>query len=425
MAFREPIIYYIGTACFALAVIHTFISGKLTHLAHQYPEGSIKENLFHLLGEIEVVFGIWAGIFFFLFAIVEGFEHAVHAIDSINFTEPIFVFAIMTIASTRPIVEWTENIIIRLARFFSAHHQNMAIYFICLTLGPLLGSFITEPAAMTVTALILRDQFYKRNISIFFKYTTLGVLFVNISIGGVLTPYAAPPVLMVAGQWGWDIDFMMSQFGWKAAIAVFINTSIALAVLAKEIRTFEWQDVPLIRKSMPGWLTVVHLLFLGGVVVSAHHPSVFMGLFMFFIGMVTITPEYQDRLKIRESLLVAYFLAGLVVLGQFQEWWLSPLLTKLDAFPLFLGTVGLTAITDNAALTYLGSQVDGISDAFKFALVAGAVAGGGLTVIANAPNPAGYSILQQDFGEDGIDPIKLTLYALIPTSVAMCCLWLL
>jgi len=423
MAHIDQSIFYIATTCFALAVVHTFLTGKFLRLAHKHPEGSIKENLFHLLGEIEVVFGIWASIFFVLFCFVSGVDHAIHAIDEVNFTEPLFVFAIMTVASTRPVVEWTENIIIRLGRLLSAKHQSMSIYFLCLTFGPLLGSFITEPAAMTVTALILRDQFYKRNVSNRFKYITLAVLFVNISIGGVLTPFAAPPVLMVAGKWGWDIDFMMSQFGWKASIAVLINATCALLILAKEIRSFEWEDVPLLKRSVPLWLTTIHLLFLAGVVVTSHHPSVFMGIFMFFIGVTVITSEFQDQLKFKESLLVAYFLAGLVVLGEFQGWWLSPLLTRLDELPLFLGTAGLTAVTDNAALTYLGSQVEGMTDAFKYALVAGAVAGGGLTVIANAPNPAGYSILQKDFGEAGIDPLKLIAFAFLPTSVAMACLW--
>ncbi len=49
--------------------------------------------------------------------------------------------------------------------------------------------------------------------------------------------------------------------------------------------------------------------------------------------------------------------------------------------------VVLTAITDNAALTYPGSLIDSMSVEAKYMLVAGAVTGGGLTVIANAPNP--------------------------------------
>jgi Na+/H+ antiporter NhaD/arsenite permease-like protein len=173
----------------------------------------------------------------------------------------------------------------------------------------------------------------------------------------------------------------------------------------------------------PAWLRALHLIFLGLIVLMAHHPTVFLGIFLFFLGLTAITPEFQERLKLRESLLVAFFLAGLVVLGGVQRWWLEPLLRNLDTLPLFLGTTVLTAFTDNAALTYLGSQIPQISEAFKYALVAGAVAGGGLTVIANAPNPAGFSILRNSFGPEGISPAGLLAGAAIPTLIAMACFW--
>ena len=79
----------------------------------------------------------------------------------------------------------------------------------------------------------------------------------------------------------------------------------------------------------------------------------------------------------------------------------------------------LTAVTDNAALTYLGSLVPGLDDEFKYALVAGAVTGGGLTVIANAPNPAGYAILRDHFDDASISPLGLLAAAAAPTLVAI------
>jgi hypothetical protein len=171
----------------------------------------------------------------------------------------------------------------------------------------------------------------------------------------------------------------------------------------------------------------LHLVFLGLVVVFAHHPDVFFGIFVLFLGMVTVTSEYQDSLKLREGLLVGFFLAGLVTLGSLQAYWLKPLIESLGGGALFFGATGLTALTDNAALTYLGSLVDGISDELKYALVAGAVTGGGLTVIANAPNPAGVGILQDAkvFNEEGISPLGLFLGALMPTGVAILFFWLL
>jgi hypothetical protein len=116
---------------------------------------------------------------------------------------------------------------------------------------------------------------------------------------------------------------------------------------------------------------------------------------------------------------VAFFLAGLVVLGGQQAWWLQPLLMGLSVDAVFYGATALTAITDNAALTYLASLVPGLSDEFKVAIVAGAVAGDGLTVIANAPNPAGVAILKGRFDEGVVNAGKLLVAAIPPTIVAV------
>jgi hypothetical protein len=164
---------------------------------------------------------------------------------------------------------------------------------------------------------------------------------------------------------------------------------------------------------------MVHLLFLIGVVVFAHHPSVFISLLLFFMGVATAYRHHQSPLILREGLLVAFFLAGLVVLGGKQQWWLQPTLMQMSEQAVFIGAAALTAFTDNAALTYLGSLVEGLSPAFQYSLVAGAVAGGGLTVIANAPNPAGVAILRERFDDQTIHPLGLLFAALPPTLVAM------
>lgn len=413
----------VSSVLFGLAVLHTFASSRLQHISHRFPDGSVGENFFHLLGEVEIVFGLWAGVLILALTFMIGGHEAVAYAEGLNFTEPLFVFAIMAVAATRPVIAFARVFILKMAGFLPVSRE-ISTYFCCLLAGPLLGSFITEPAAMTVTALILRDRYFNPEASFRLRYITLAVLFVNVSIGGVLTHFAAPPVLMVAGKWNWDLSFMASTFGWKAALATFLNAAGAAFILRKELRFLGAARVASPPASFPPyWLVGVHLVFLGMIVLNAHHPVIFMGLFLFFMGVTAITKEYQDELKLREALLVGFFLGGLVILGGLQKWWLDPLIRQLEAFPLFLGTTFLTALTDNAALTYLGSQVEGVSDVFKYALVGGAVAGGGLTVIANAPNPAGYSILQDRFGADGISPARLFLSALPPTLVAMVCLW--
>ena len=94
------------------------------------------------------------------------------------------------------------------------------------------------------------------------------------------------------------------------------------------------------------------------------------------------------------------------------------MLASLSETPLFFGATVLTAFNDNALITYLATLVPDLSDPLKAAIVEGAVTGGGLTVIANAPNPAGQALLARFFG-GAISPLGLLLAALVPTAVAM------
>lgn len=422
----------IACVLFGLAILHTFSVKRFERMAHKYPEGSIGENAYHFLGEVEVVFGLWAGIFVITMAALSGVAEPIAYMEgklegySVNYTEPAFVFAIMAMAATRPVIDLAGGMIQFVAKLLPLSN-SVSFFVVALILGPILGSFITEPAAMTVTALILKRRYYDQGMTKKFMYATIGVLFVNISVGGTLTHFAAPPVLMVAQTWDWGMMHMMKHFGWKSAIGVIINAVILTAIFRSELQAMKEEEGEQgeSRTPVPAWLVIIHVIFMGLVVFNAHHMVVFLGIFLFFLGIVDVTMEHQDRLQLREALLVGFFLAGLVTLGGFQKWWLQPLISQLGELPLFLGATALTAITDNAALTYLGSLVEGLKDADKYALVAGAVAGGGLTVIANAPNPAGFGILKSSFGDEGISPLGLLIGALAPTVVVMICLWFL
>lgn len=412
-------IQLIGTLLFAIAIAHTFATSFFQRLAHRRPAHA---GLWHLLGEVEVVFGFWAAVLMVAMFTIDGETAALRYIDAYPFIEPMFVFAIMVIAGSRPILQTALQSAQILSRLLPVP-SSTAFYVTVMAVVPLMGSLLTEAAAMTLAALILRDRFFRHGLSSNLQYATLGVLFVNVSIGGTLTPFAAPPILMVAGTWQWDMPFMVSTFGWKAAIAVFVN-AIALTVLFRhELAALPSEERPSENASTPIPLVAIHLFMLAGVVVFAHHPAIFMGLFLFFLGLAHAYERYQDRLLLREGLLVAFFLAGLEVLGGQQQWWLQPILSQLSEHAVFFGTTLLTAFTDNAALTYLGSLVDGLSDGFKYALVAGAVTGGGLTVIANAPNPAGLAILRPYFEDEAVKPLGLFLAALPPTLIAALLFW--
>jgi Na+/H+ antiporter NhaD/arsenite permease-like protein len=450
-AAREPF-NVLASVLFLCAIVHTFLASRFMHLSHKWrdehaaklkaneAEGrtatgrervSFKAEIMHFLGEVEAVFGIWTVPLVILLALNKGWPTAENYItNGVNFTEPLFVVVIMIISATRPVLTLAEQCMGAVARLIGSGPG--AWWIAILTVGPVLGSFITEPAAMTISALLLARQFYDLKPSLRLRYATLGLLFVNVSIGGTLTHFAAPPVLMVAGTWGWDLPFMLGTFGWKAVLAIVISNSLYYFFFRKEFaalrpqpdadeRPVQWNDRT---AKVPVWITVVHLGFLAWTIFAAHHPEFFIGAFLFFLAFVTATEHEQNPLALKPAILVGFFLAGLVIHGGFQAWWIEPVLGGFGETSLLLGAAGLTAFNDNAAITYLASLVPSFTEELKYAVVAGAVAGGGLTVIANAPNPAGQSILS-DYFPDGISPLHLLLGALIPTVVVIGCFLLL
>ena len=410
---QDPVVQTIAATLFVVALIHTFAAKQFERLAHRFPRHA---GLLHLLGEVEVVFGFWAVVLVMTLALAVDGGAALAYAESRNYTEPLFVFVVMVVAASRPVLVTVGALVQALARVAPVP-APLATAWLGLAAVPLLGSLVTEPAAMTIAALMLAPQVFRPELPERVKYLCLGVLFVNVSIGGTLTSYAAPPVLMVAATWQWDSAFMLATFGWKAALAVLVNATACAYVLRRHLSAAPAAEA-LAEQPVPKAIVAVHLAVLAGVVLLAHYPVAFLGLFLLFLGFTQAYERHQSPLIVKEALLVAFFLAGLVVLGGLQSWWLQPLVSGLQPLALFAGALGLTAITDNAALTYLGAQIPDISEASKYMLMAGAVAGGGLTVIANAPNPAGVALLRPGFADGSIGVIGLLLGAAGPTLVA-------
>jgi len=406
-------IQLISAILFGLALAHTFATKHFERLADRYPRHA---GLLHFFGEVEVVFGLWALVLLLAMALLSGGAKAIAYAETRTYTEPLFVFVIMVVAASKPVLEAIRAAIAALARLAPLRTAVVNVW-LCLALVPLMGSLVTEPAAMTLAALMLAPQVFRKDMPEWLKYAALGVLFVNVSIGGTLTAFAAPPVLMVASTWNWDSAHMAATIGWRAAIAVLVNATVVTYLLRKHIRDAEARPAGELR--VPFVVSAIHIAFLAAVVTFAHHPVIFIGLFLFFLGFTQAYEQYQNPLILKEGLMVGFFLAGLVVLGGMQQWWLQPIVSSLEPTALFLGATALTAITDNAALTYLGSLIVGLSDQAKYMLVAGAVAGGGLTIIANAPNPAGAALVRDGFEDESIGVGALLLGALGPTLMAM------
>ena len=543
----EPI-NLIATIIFFCAIVHTFLVGKIIAISRRRKERHAKKmrldpdnersvdlsaELLHFLGEVEVIFGLWLVPLVVAITLYHDWPSTSHYIHNVvDFSEPAFIVVIMVIASTRPILRLAERMMSGVARLFGG--SLSVLWFSILTLGPLLGSFITEPAAMTICAMLLSQKFYELGPSTRLKYATLALLFVNISVGGVLTNFAAPPVLMVAEPWGWGINFMLLHFGWKVIIGILLANSLYFLLFRQELASMQeafairdlkddierkyltqqateaiWTEVAhqgnererlfksmrsmaehfvqSIRKKMedtvdiskleelgydkkviqdaaaerfeeaklyrtrrfmplllqekdraqfldpdwdqrddpvPPWITIVHALFMVWTIFNAHNPEFFILGFLFFLGFTQISSAYQNRIHLKPALLVGFFLAGLVIHGGLQSWWIAPVLGNLSERTLMITSTVLTAFNDNAAITYLSTLVPGFTDSLKYSVVAGAIAGGGLTIIANAPNPAGQSLLKKHFNGT-VSPQRLLTFALIPTLILWLCLALL
>ena len=443
---QEPL-NLVVSLMFLCAIIHTFCVGwfrrmaektekkhrqfmKLNGLDNLKYNGNVVDNVsfkaevYYFFGEVEIVFGLWVVPVFWMIAFFYGWNTPVHYFTTVSFTEPIFVLVIMILASTRPIMRFSENCLSFIARIGKG--TTAAWWVTVLTVGPILGSFITEPGAMTISSLILAKQFYEKKPSLKFAYATIGLLFVNISVGGTLTHFAAPPVLMIAGKWHWGSYFMLTHFGWKAVIGIVLANLLYFYIFRSEFKKMDGVikdqnsddllDWDRREEKIPKLITLVHILFLVWTVKTGHYPALFVPGFFLFLGLRRATAHHQNETNLKPALLVACFLAALVAHGGLQGWWIAPILGNLSEVPLMMGATFLTAFNDNAAITYLSSLVPNFSDSMKYAVVAGAVTGGGLTVIANAPNPAGISILR-GFFTYGVSPMRLALGALIPTII--------
>jgi hypothetical protein len=454
LAFRakEQPFLLVATVIFVLAILHTFVAIPITKLAHKVQHDhderiarefaargevarsgdmvSFKATMLHFFGEVEAIFGIWVvALLAAMFSFYDLDAIKGYLMLNVNFTEPLFVVIIMALASTRPVLHFAETCL----RFFAnfGKESPAAWWLSILIIGPILGSFITEPGAMTICAMLLAKKFYKLKPSPLFAYATLGLLFVNVSVGGVLTNFAAPPVLMVANKWGLTTKEMLLHYGDKAVVGIIASTLLYFVFFRKELATMALQagdhdgdgkgDLKEEDRPVPLFVTLTHLAFMAWTVMFSHYPPLFIGGFLFFLAFSQATAHHQTQINLRGPILVGFFLSGLVIHGGLQGWWLGPIISSLTEWPLFIGATILTSFNDNAAITFLASQVEGLTPHLKYAVLAGAVTGGGLTVIANAPNPAGQALLSRFFGE-GVSPAKLAAGALIPTLIIALCM---
>ena len=422
--------HLIALLIFICAVIHTLSVNKIHHWAKSFqrnhPAGKGKllkavSQILFFFSEVEIVFAFWVIPLFIAICYFYDWTIALEYINTRDYTEPLFVVVVLSMSATRPIVHIAESAIRWCAKGLGG--SLSAWWFVLLTLGPLIGSLITEAGAMTLSALLLSRQFYIHKPSSRLAYASLALLFVNISVGGVLTDFASPAVLVLAHCWHWTLSDMFFDFGWKAALGIFLANSLYWFFFRKELADLNSEKQKLDRHAsksaekeapIPIWVTLTHVIFVVWIVVVSHYTAVFVASYLFFVGFHQASRDHQYPIRLARPMLVGLFLAGLVIHGGLQGWWVVDLLRGISPLSVMGVAMSLTAFNDNTAISYLAGLVPDWGDLYEYAVFTGIIAGGGLTVIANAPNPAGYAILKHHF-DGGIRPIKLFLWALTPT----------
>jgi hypothetical protein len=421
----------IGTALFFAAIAHTFMAASIAKMANGIAEQSelggrrmrsLPIKLLRVLGEIELPFALWAVPAMAAIAIIGGPKSLGNYLRSdISLAEPIFIFAIMAMAATRPILMVAETILGAVAKLGGG--SPTAWWFSIVLIAPPLGSLITEPAAMAIAAILLSRKIYAAQVSEKLRYGTLGLLFTNISVGGALTHFAAPPIVMVAHRWNWSLSYVFMNFGVRAIGGILLATAMCGFFLRKDLASLSRCEC---KGTEAGGCSVLlilcHVALMAWTVCNLHCPVKVTGGFCAFLAVVRLSRRQQSKLRLKEAALVGLFLAGLVVHGGLQTWWIGPLLDGLCPIALFAVAMAISSCNDNAAVTYLTSMVPSFQNccALQNAVVSGAICGGGLTVIANAPNPAGHAMLKRHF-PGGVSSLRLLLAAAIPTSAMVLC----
>lgn len=448
---------------FIIALIHTFLAPLLLRFK------LFKKGVLHYLTEVEFVFPFWAMLFCLSLLYKYSYNFTADYLKEISFIEPIFVWVMLLICSCKPLLEGVKFITQMLAEFLNrklnllnfkkinlksenpeipkTSHFNAIYFFLILCFVPLLGSIITEVAAMTLAAMMLKPYFKQMGQK--FAYLAITTLCLNISIAGAITTFAAPPVLMVANKWGWDLAFMLENFAWRAFLAVPINAGLLLYFFRKRIAEIDLthlraaaianstsmnskninlqatnsNNVPVLYfspiQAFNRKMFFLYALFLVATIILQHSLLGLAIVFALFLSSHAFFKIYHQQLLLKEASLVALFLSGLMVLGKAQAWWVQAFLAGLSPHEIFATGFGLSIVMDNAAITYLASLLPNLSTEVQYKIVAAALTAGGLSILANAPNLLALGLLKKYFKGQKISHLNWFIYAIPSTLVAV------
>lgn len=425
-----------ASALFFCAIIHIFLTPWLGRLHRLYQHkkmmfpGRWKQYLllsecFGFLNKIELVFIVWAVPLFVIFVCCEGYRVAMAYFNSRNYVSSLFIMIMLIFLESRPIECLSERIFSNIAKL--GYQSPKCWWWTIMLFAPLSTFFLKETGAMIIGATLLAKHFYRFYPSSRFGYATLGLLFSNISIGGLLTAFSSRALFIILPSVKWGNEIVIKHFCWKAVLSMLISTTIYYFVFKKEFHSFPRSVVnkAVVEDDIPYWVILVHIVLVGLLISTNTIPLFMMAILIFYLGFQRFTIFYQHSINISKTCCVGLFYAGLVIFGELQEWWVLELMHRMSDFGYMLTSYGLSIFLDNALVNYLVHNLPVATDCYLYLVITGCMSAGGLTIISNMPNIVGYLIIKPAFQVPSFSMWRLFISAAVPSVLALLVFWFL
>ncbi len=424
-----------ATFLFFCAVFHTFLTPSLAKIYQEYqhkkmvfPERWKRYLLlgecFRLLSKIELVFIFWAVPLFFLFLWCEGYKVTMGYFNSRNYLSALFIMVMLILLESKPIEYFSECVFSTIAKI--GRQSPKCWWWTLMIAAPLSSFFLKETGAMIIASTLLVKHFYRLFPSTKFGYATMGLLFSNISISGLLSAFSSRALFMILPSVKWGNTMILQHFCWKAVLAILISTSVCYWIFRKEFDSFPAVSVSAKAKErIPKWVICTHIGFVAALMILQSEPLFMGALFVFYLAFQNFTVFYQHSINLAKIAFVGLFFVGLVVFGGLQEWWVLEVMHRMSDFGYLITAYILSISLDNALVNYIVHNLPVATDCYLYLVLSGCMSAGGLTLIANMPNIVGYLILKPSFPSSSFSLGWLFLAALGPSCISVLIFWLL
>ncbi|WP_348663117.1 putative Na+/H+ antiporter [Chlamydia vaughanii] len=421
---------------FFCSILHTFLTPWLysqcqlcQHKKMIFPERWKKylwlSEFYRLVSRVELVFVLWAAPLFLWFLYSEGYKVTMGYFNSRNYVFSLFIVIMLILLESRPIVYFSERIFSNIAKI--GRQSPRCWWWTLMIACPLSSIFLKETGAMIIAATLLARNFYKFSPSPRFAYATMGLLFSNISIGGLTSGLSSRALFIILPSVRWGNSFILKYFCWKSIIAMLISTTIYYLIFRKEFDNFPKvvTNPSMMNERVPKWIICVHIILVGSVIFARSIPLLMAAILIFYLGFQKFTIFYQHSIRTAKVCFVGLFYAGLVIFGELQEWWVLEIMHRMSDFGYLITSYTLSIFLDNALVNYLVHNLPVATDCFLYLVIAGCMSAGGLTIISNMPNIVGYLIIRPTFPSSSVSLGWLFLSALGPSIISLMTFWIL